>query len=453
MKQSLVKTAGFFSGLIAAFMLFSTNPLLAENNNKKEIEINRSVLSDLENYTPPDMFGSSSPSLTKPAIEPEPNPPAPSVITRPQELPAAAPNLTQPTPIEISDDIDSHSAAPVTVSPEKLLQAPVRNKSITLNNPPNSPHPSSVPAEIRAENKNEPKNNQTNKDPIPPVPAKKPSAVLGSVKKADTDNKAVTRTEPIVKKTVQKAEFDITTKKPDKIKEESLVNKPIPEQAQFVPAPPVLSDPIVTNNNSDAERYIPKQPPTMPAVPTGKVDAFSLPLNDDLSALDNKAKKSSSATPEPFDKSVDRALENKMVDVDAAALVQGIEIGASIAATAPVKDQEEKTPISSAENNAVTIEFKKDVTELNKEQKSIIKKRIIAVLREKTAARVSIMAYASVGDKGESGARRVSLSRSLAIRSYLLENKVPPQQMNIRALGNNSDKTPLDRVDLAITTP
>ena len=68
-------------------------------------------------------------------------------------------------------------------------------------------------------------------------------------------------------------------------------------------------------------------------------------------------------------------------------------------------------------------------------------------------SRIQIVAYADI--KGESGsaARRVSLSRALAVRARLLDAGVESMRIDVRALGNQTNRQPLDRVDLAVVAP
>ena len=68
-----------------------------------------------------------------------------------------------------------------------------------------------------------------------------------------------------------------------------------------------------------------------------------------------------------------------------------------------------------------------------------------------TAMRVQLLAYASAGERSEAKARRLSLSRALEVRSYLIGKGVASTRMDVRALGNQApDGTP-DRVDLTLT--
>jgi len=62
--------------------------------------------------------------------------------------------------------------------------------------------------------------------------------------------------------------------------------------------------------------------------------------------------------------------------------------------------------------------------------------------------RVQIRAYAGDNNIGQSGARRMALSRGLIVRAYLTDKGIKPTRLDIRALGSKTKKTPLDRVDI-----
>jgi outer membrane protein OmpA-like peptidoglycan-associated protein len=65
--------------------------------------------------------------------------------------------------------------------------------------------------------------------------------------------------------------------------------------------------------------------------------------------------------------------------------------------------------------------------------------------------RLQLVAHASGSDDQANEARRISLQRALAVRSYLIEHGIASTRMDVRALGNRSDGAagdPLDRVDV-----
>ena len=64
------------------------------------------------------------------------------------------------------------------------------------------------------------------------------------------------------------------------------------------------------------------------------------------------------------------------------------------------------------------------------------------------ALRLELFAYAGGGEDQGNRARRMSLSRALAVRTYLINEGVRSTRMDVRALGNNVDGEPADRVDI-----
>ncbi len=71
-------------------------------------------------------------------------------------------------------------------------------------------------------------------------------------------------------------------------------------------------------------------------------------------------------------------------------------------------------------------------------------------LDEQGDLRIQLRAYAGGTAETSSLARRLSLSRALAVRSYLIEQGVRSTRMDVRALGNKSGDGPSDRVDVVL---
>jgi outer membrane protein OmpA-like peptidoglycan-associated protein len=65
--------------------------------------------------------------------------------------------------------------------------------------------------------------------------------------------------------------------------------------------------------------------------------------------------------------------------------------------------------------------------------------------------RIQLLAYAGGTDETASQARRLSLSRALAARSYLIGEGVRSTRIDVRALGNKSEGGPADRIDVVVT--
>lgn len=61
-----------------------------------------------------------------------------------------------------------------------------------------------------------------------------------------------------------------------------------------------------------------------------------------------------------------------------------------------------------------------------------------------------VKAYAAGTAEAASKARRTSLSRALAVRTFLIENGVRSTRIDVRALGNKAEGGPPDRVDIEV---
>lgn len=100
-------------------------------------------------------------------------------------------------------------------------------------------------------------------------------------------------------------------------------------------------------------------------------------------------------------------------------------------------------------NDGVTIPFDADSAHLPPTSLAALSglaKRLAA----DDSLQLQLMAYAS-GDEDNAGkARRLSLSRALAVRSYLMDQGVLTTRMEVRALGNKVPGGQPDRVDLVL---
>ena len=67
-----------------------------------------------------------------------------------------------------------------------------------------------------------------------------------------------------------------------------------------------------------------------------------------------------------------------------------------------------------------------------------------------TEARLQLKAYAEGTGNDTSKARRLSLSRALAVRSFLIENGLRSTRIDVRALGIARDGGVPDRVDIVL---
>ena len=78
--------------------------------------------------------------------------------------------------------------------------------------------------------------------------------------------------------------------------------------------------------------------------------------------------------------------------------------------------------------------------------------RIADLLDDSDASRLLIKGYASGTDANRAAARRLSVSRALAVRAYLMDKGIKPSRVDVRGMGSDSPdaSASLDRVDLVL---
>jgi outer membrane protein OmpA-like peptidoglycan-associated protein len=99
----------------------------------------------------------------------------------------------------------------------------------------------------------------------------------------------------------------------------------------------------------------------------------------------------------------------------------------------------------------LAIPFDSDSAELEDSSHSDLD-GIAAKLVDDDSLRVRLVAYAEGDDDEASKARRLSLSRALAVRGYLIKQGIRSTRMDVRALGNKVEGGPSDRVDVMVVT-
>lgn len=96
------------------------------------------------------------------------------------------------------------------------------------------------------------------------------------------------------------------------------------------------------------------------------------------------------------------------------------------------------------------IRFADQSTDLPEQAKSALN-QLAQRLKDNEAPRIQLIAYAAGTAETASQARRLSLSRALALRTYLIDQGVRGNRMDVRALGNKlEDDGPADRVDIVV---
>jgi outer membrane protein OmpA-like peptidoglycan-associated protein len=123
------------------------------------------------------------------------------------------------------------------------------------------------------------------------------------------------------------------------------------------------------------------------------------------------------------------------------------EPAASAPAPAPAPSQSAALPPADAPVGEVRVVFDTESAELTVTAKGLLE-RVAKDLLDNADARVQLLAYAKGDDDGTSRARRLSLSRALAVRAFLIEKGVRSTRMDVRALGSGFKDGPADRVDI-----
>jgi outer membrane protein OmpA-like peptidoglycan-associated protein len=104
-------------------------------------------------------------------------------------------------------------------------------------------------------------------------------------------------------------------------------------------------------------------------------------------------------------------------------------------------------PSTPGGRTALSIAFAEGSVELPRTAEASLQS-LAKQLAANEAQRLQLLAYASGTPDTASQARRLSLSRALAIRSYLIEHGVRSTRIDVRALGARAAEGAPDRVDM-----
>jgi len=94
-----------------------------------------------------------------------------------------------------------------------------------------------------------------------------------------------------------------------------------------------------------------------------------------------------------------------------------------------------------------TVAFDKDSARLPDGARETLA-HLASRMTEDATLEVQLLAYAAGDDENASKARRLSLSRALAVRSFLIDQGVRSTRIEVRALGNKVPQGAPDRVDI-----
>jgi len=104
-------------------------------------------------------------------------------------------------------------------------------------------------------------------------------------------------------------------------------------------------------------------------------------------------------------------------------------------------------PPQALEEGAIRLSFTEGSADIGEDAKASLRELAKSLMSDGNA-RVQLLAYASSGGESASRARRLSLSRALAVRAFLIDQGVRSTRMDVRALGDKFEDGPPDRVDI-----
>ncbi len=118
-----------------------------------------------------------------------------------------------------------------------------------------------------------------------------------------------------------------------------------------------------------------------------------------------------------------------------------------VALTAQQPSAPENAPAAGTQENLSTILFDKDSARLPDGARDALA-HLASRMTEDATLEVQLLAYAAGDEENASKARRLSLSRALAVRSFLIDQGVRSTRIEVRALGNKVPDGSPDRVDI-----
>jgi outer membrane protein OmpA-like peptidoglycan-associated protein len=140
------------------------------------------------------------------------------------------------------------------------------------------------------------------------------------------------------------------------------------------------------------------------------------------------------------------------IDEDLAAITPAA--GGKEFATAKIDRTPRPPPPDGTEESAfITLPFLPGDDKATADIRKELDAKVIPLLRSNPDWRVQIQAFSSPDNEVRSSARRTALSRALSVREYLMQKGIEAPRMDVRALGMETDRDPLDRIDMVFFDP
>lgn len=117
------------------------------------------------------------------------------------------------------------------------------------------------------------------------------------------------------------------------------------------------------------------------------------------------------------------------------------------AAPAPTEETDARPSFSTPD---ATLAFSGQESTIGPVQEKALSPVLMRLTAEEDT-RLQLRAYAAGDAGGKLAARRISLSRALAVRTYLMEKGIRASRIDVRAMGSETEVAPADRVDMIFT--
>ncbi len=318
-------------------------------------------------------------------------------------------------------------SAPETVSPGAWKKAEKRRLT-KMTAPPartvKEPKPPAMPKSVSAP------------PPLPPLNIAKTDIIIPKVPPP-----------PLPKKTA-KTELKIPKAPPP----------PLPQKiAKIELKKPKAPPPPPTQKIAKTELKIPKAPPP-PAIPVEKVRTE--PLKKAKPAVAKKIKELKKLLPLPPPSPPQKIAKTKPKTPKmpppppSPPVAQAVTPKAAKAPkTQPDLQQQASLPAAASLmklGKALYVEFKPTASKLPAKAKEQLK-ALADGLKKDRNLRLQLRAYAGGKSVSSSRARRLSLSRALSVRAFMIENGIRSTRIDVRALGNKTEDKPVNRVDVSLT--
>lgn len=392
----------------------------AENRGeygRADVEVDRSVLQNLEGYTPPPMFGGNSSQRIQPALQDEPQLTAPVATPVPDISRMPARSLTAPdSRVLLEHPVENNHVLTLQKSSE-IIERPVIKPADIVQAAPKTADVADISSTAAHSTEDE------KSMPLLPLPEPGSFAEKGEITESMIASNAPSSTS-------SPSYQDDHYIQPVPVKKPAGLSLPVVEQAQTAKD----GNMSVIASTKVVSAYHPSTPKTMPAVPPVHVEAKPLPA---MAGLPPPIQPEQPTKPSVGEKMMDAALTRHMSKSDS-------EVRAALG----VKENPEDVEPASGALDQFSVSFKSGVAELDADQKKILDQNVIPSMKKFPNGRLEILAFASSTDGSQSSSRRISLSRALSARSYLLEKGIQPTRIDVRALSDNTQETPVDRMDL-----